>query len=43
MLLTITLEGVTRTYEVSKGLLEERIMDWEEVLLDMLDTVETKF
>mgnify|MGYP000961886130 FL=1 len=41
MLLTITLEGVTRNFGVDKEMLEDR--DWNEVLLDMLDTVETKF
>lgn len=41
MLLTITLKGVARSYEVDKEMLEDR--DWNEVLLDMLDTVETKF
>lgn len=41
MLLTITLKGVTRTYSVNKEMLGDK--NWNEVLLDMLDTVETKF
>lgn len=41
MLLTITLEGVKRTYSVKKEIIVNK--DWNEVLLDMLDTVETKF
>ena len=37
MLLTLTLEGVTRNFHVEEG--DIHLNDWTEVVVDMLDTV----
>ena len=37
MLLTLTLEGVTRDFHVDSG--DVVLTDWTEIVVDMLDTV----
>ena len=37
MLLTLTLEGVTRNFHVDPG--DVVLTDWTEIVVDMLDTV----